>query len=250
MKLTEIPTDRKVRFGRMWWNDSCAKFIWMVSIHVEGSPQQQVRLSRDDNEAERLWLEMLVRHGHPPRPEGPTWFWCGQRQAWAEGPGYLPRAERRAAIRAANAAQRQDTERIKIKNDRALSLSYWKIRRRKEDAERKLKAYLKKRRCEAYVPGIVDLEPTTRDLKMVAYRQYVTPMQFHQPSACWYCWVGIRLRKIVMLGNAKPSATRLWLQLRHGLNGGSRILLTALKLRPSHTRGHGKSKQTECVDHL
>ncbi len=230
MEREDFPPD-KVRVGCLWYRKQAN--CWVTEIHTGHCSQRKVKqisLGRDKEAAEAKWLALLAEHGYP-KPHGSEWFWNYQRQRWVTELEYVHRGTRIKKRRELYTKLQQSKRALRIECGEELARTREKKERLIQDGKRRVNEYFKSRRCEAFVKGVADLEPTTKELRSVGYRQYLCPMKYHTPTKSWFAWIGVSNRKVVMLGHDQESAHKAWLLLKHCLEGGSRILLTALRQR-------------------
>ena len=226
MKVDDVPVG--TRIGRMYWDRVCK--VWRVDVRVSGR-LHQVRLGKVEAVGLEQWAALLQRMGYPPKPEGKHWWWNSWTQQWFQEVTVLPRSHhRRSRMRAWN-RQRRLYERQKELDAKSLAKAETKRQALLAKTRREIDEYLKSMKYDKFVKGARELEPTLLEMRCVVTRQMVGPMRYHDETASWFCWIGVTQRKLVMLGQQKETAEKAWLLLKHSLEGGSRILLTALKAR-------------------
>ncbi len=248
MTVDEVPVG--ARIGRLFWNRVRKK--WMVQVNVNGR-KCFVRMGDPEAVAQARWASLLVRLGHGAKPDGKMWYWCAQKQCWYQGYGALTRRRRLSRITRAWRRIQSGKQRIREHNDRAHANAEALRLRLVAKSQKEIDEYLKTMKYDQFVKESRELEPTLKEMRMVVTRQMVGPMRLHAETASWFCWIGVTQRKLLMLGQQKEVAEKAWLLLKHSLEGGSRILLTALKARRpvdrGRNRGPGESVQTESDDH-
>jgi len=204
--------------------------------HCSQRKVKQINLGRDKEAAEAKWLALLAEHGYP-KPVGCGYFWNYQRQRWVTELEYVHRGTQMKERRRIYTKLQQSKRAIIAECSEELARTREKKEKLIQQGKRRVNEYFKSRRCEAFVNGVADLEPTMKELRSVGYRQYLCPMKYHTPTKSWFAWIGVSKRKVVMLGHDQESARKAWLLLKHCLEGGSRILLSALKQRRDSNPG-------------